>query len=220
MRLFASSLAALALAASIGCTAAKAGTFNYTNYTVLSPVTVGLVDAHRNVYSTASAGQITLYPSIGAALSTFCFDIQHDLTRAGTLTTGTFLTGAMATSINALLSNALPLLASDRNVSAALQVAIWKTEYGSELSVYSSNSAVLSKASSYIGNLASGLWKADATKAVAFLNGNGIDQSQIYLTALPNAVPEPATLSILGLGLAGLVALRRRVTRSPAMAAS
>lgn len=216
MRLFVSSLAALALAASISCTAANAGTFNYTNYTVLSPATVTLLDAHRSVFTTADAGQITLSPSIGTALSTFCFDIQHDLTPSGSLTSGAFLTGTIATSINALLSHVLPLLATDSDASAALQVAIWETEYGSELTVISSDTAVISKTDSYISNLTSGAWKADTTKAVAFLNGNGVDQSQVYLTA----VPEPATLSILGLSLAGLVALRRRVTRSPAVAAS
>ena len=216
MRLLTSSFAALALTASIGCTAANAGTFGYNNYSVLSPATVTLTDTRLGVDETGLAGQVTLYPTIGTALSTFCFDIQHLLTQSGTFTTGTFLTGTIASSINALLAHVLPTLATDSDASAALQVAIWKTEYGRDLTVTSQSTTVLSKADSYIASLTSGAWKPDATKTVAFLNGNGIDQNQIYLTA----VPEPATVSILGLSLAGLLALRHRVIRKRAAALS
>jgi hypothetical protein len=216
MRLLTSSFAALVVAASIGCSAANAGTFGYNNYTVLSPASVTLTDTPLGVSETGLAGQITLYPSSGTALSTFCFDIQHTLTQSGVFTTGAFLTGTIASSINALLSHVLPTLATESTASAALQVAIWKTEYGSNLTVTSQDTAVVSKADSYVANLASGAWKADATKTVAFLNGNGIDQSQIYLTA----VPEPATLSILGLSLAGLLVLRHRISRKRVAALS
>ena len=204
LRYFAQSLAALGFAASIG--AAHAGTYNYSSYSLLNGASVTLQDSKIGVNESGSAGQITLNATSGPSLSTFCFDIKDILKGSGSFTTGSFLTNSIADAVNALISHVAPLLGSDTNASAALQVAIWKTEYGSDLTVTSQNASVLSKADDYRQQVSSGAWQADRTMALAFLNGGGGNQDQIYLSK----VPEPTTIALLGAGLLGLCGVRGR----------
>lgn len=202
MRLFATTLAAVALAASIGT--ANAGTISYSSFTELNPVNVTIKNADPQVDINAGAGEIQLTTAFGQ-LSTFCFDIAHFLTSSGAFTTGGTVAGSLGNSINALLSHVLPTLGTDKDASAALQVAIWETKY-QDISITSSNNSILSKATGYIQNVTTGSWAADPTKTVALLAGNGANQDQIYLTA----VPEPASVGLLGFGLLGLLVMRRR----------
>lgn len=107
------------------------------------------------------------------------------------------MTGKFGNEVNALISHVLPTFSLDANASAALQVAIWKAEYGAALSVWG-NEAVTSLAATYLHNLSSGAWTADPNERVAVLVGRG-NQRQVYLSA----TPEPASLAVLGAALLG-----------------
>ena len=181
-------LAAFGLAASIA--SAHAGTLSYSGYSLLNGQNVHLKDTALGIDETVGAGQITLQHINGGntSLATFCIDIADWLQSPGSFTTGTFVTGALGTTVNALLTHVAP--SQELNASAALQVAIWKAEYGSALTV-SGNDTVTNQASTYLGNISSGLWQADPSMQVLKLDGNGSNQSQAYLAR----VPEPATLA-------------------------
>ena len=135
--------------------------------------------------------------------------------------------------ITALLQNGA-LQTQNAINTAALQVAIWEVEYGTAASSYSLSSltntsqnfyftttsdtnstAVLTQAAQELTYAANGTWAlSNATIAYELNNGSGV-QDQVYLNTVAsgggnNPAPEPATIGILGLGLAGLWAARRK----------
>ena len=188
------SLAVLSAVVASLAGAAVASPMTYTGYTVLNNQTVTLSDPSLGVNEAGGSGQITFTGTntAGGTLSTWCVDIKDFLLGSGSLDQGTTLALASTNSINALLANATPLLAGNYDASSALQVAIWETEYGSALTV-SGPSSMMTLANTYVSDVTTGAWKADATRQVAFLSGAGVNQDQVYLAPVPRAdVARPA----------------------------
>ena len=179
----------------------------YSGYTVLNNQTVTVTDAALGIEGeSGGAGEVTLEQmSFGGSLQSWCVDIADELLTSGGFTGLTVMTGALATEINALISNAGPQLGSDSDASAALQVAIWEEDYGSGLTV-SAPARVAALASTYQADVANGTWRADGGMAVAELTGGGRNQSQVFLVA----VPEPASGVLLLAALAGFAWRWRR----------
>ena len=207
MTSFRSNLLAALSGVLLSAAPALAEPITYASYSVLNSQSVTLSDPAQGINKAGGSGQISLNGtnSIGGMLRTWCIDIAHMLQSSGSFTTGTVLSGDLGTQINALITHGTAQLDQDPNASSALQVAIWKVEYGSALTVTAS-ADVLALAGTYVANVGGGSWSADPTMQVAVLAGNGSNQDQAYLTA----VPEPASVAALAAGLFGMGLLRRR----------
>ena len=187
----------------------------YTSYGVLNnqnATITFLTGSKAGTSETGGSGQVTLNGITnndvsGDPLNTWCVDVYDDLAGSGSFSTVTSYASAnpLFAEIDALISHATTqLLSQDYDASAAIQVAIWKVEYGNTVSITSAQS-VNDLAMTYVDNVTNGTWQADPNTAVSVLHGVG-NQDQAYLAN----VPEPASMAMLVMGLIGTGVIGRR----------
>ena len=200
----------------------RATPLTYDSYSVLNNQTVRLLDPALGFNETAGSGQITLHGGNvpGGLLAMWCIDIPDWLQQPGSFASTGVAGGAFGSKLNALLSHASQFLPTTYDASSALQIAIWKVEYGTGLSVTTPySSTILPLADAWVANVsgANPLWKADPGMQVTTLLANGRNQDQAFLSAVPSvgptAVPEPVSILVLGAGLLGLGFMQRNRTR-------
>jgi len=212
----------------VGSHSASAATFQYSGYTLTNPQNI---DITSPLNASGQMGQIALQgtgPNSGQTLLAWCLDVftylQNSgnyqispLTTAGSGGSNPPLTNVQISQIGSLMvnGNALIKTSSDTNVSAALQLAIWLTEYGNTFAYTNVSSAVKTLAATFQSYVQQGgQWYCpNCTVTLLTLNG---DQSLGY----GSVVPLPGALPLFASGLVGLGLLRWRRKRKNTIPAS
>lgn len=211
---------------------ASAATFTYGSYNVADPQNINILTPNNVV---GAAGQITLVgagANTGQTLKAWCLDVFTYLTNSNTyqissLTTAgaggsnPALSATQLAQIGALMVNGGALVGSATDVSAAVQLAIWRTEYGAGFTYSGLSAAVTNLANLYLANVANGGIWSGTSYAVTLLSASG-DQTLGYASGEQNGeltpTPLPAAWLLMMTGVAGIgyVARRRRKTDGPA----
>lgn len=230
------SLAALCVAAFlVKPDIASAATFTYNSYNVANPQSINILTPNA---VTGLAGQITLHGSganAGQTLQAWCLDVFTYLTNSATYTISSLttsgaggsnpaLTTAQMAQIGALMVNGNALINSSTDVSAAIQLAIWRTEYGASFTYNGLSASVTSLANTYLANVATGGIWSGPTYIVSLLSATG-DQTLGYANGdqqgelTPTPLPAAWLLMVSGMAGVGYVARRRKKQNGAAAAA-
>jgi hypothetical protein len=226
--------AAVACALTIAAQA-RADTFTYSSYSILNPQDISISKPTSVV---GEAGQITLTGSgptnAGQSIIAWCLDVYDFLNSSGIYQIGQLttagvggqnptLTANQINEIGSLMAHGDTLLTNHNSpqyqfISAAIQVAIWTIEYGSNNFKYTTDSHVASLAQTYVFDvLNGGVWAPTANEySVTLLSERG-NQNLGYV----DPTPLPAALPLFAGGLSALGLLgywrRNRAPRSVAV---
>jgi hypothetical protein len=157
----------------------------------------------------------------------YCVDLFHEIEPNQTYNGVTFTTNGVVN--NQMINNKnqiawllLNITATTADQQAGLQAAIWEEEYGNAFSLITGGNIAadetadlnaLSEAGSYSSTLYT---QVDWITPPYTTSGWDKDENNDYLQGLvgvPDPVPEPGTLSLLGTGILGIAGLvRRRMT--------
>jgi hypothetical protein len=191
-------------------TDARAGTFTYQNYG-FSGENVHITDISlvvNNEYG--GAGLITLNGS--SAIAAYCVDIADWLLGSGTYNTGVNptanpnLAGLSIFTGHSKIADIGALMANGSNY-AAVQVAIWETEYGAAVTITPDNQQLQAVANTYFANLQT-LWTVPSSLSLMELTPAGGQTNQTLVYMVP--APEPGSMAILGSAMIALGYVRKR----------
>lgn len=205
-----------------GAKGASATTFTYDSYSVANEQNIQITSPN-NIFG--GMGQIALNGSganAGQTLPAWCLDVSTYLTNTGSyqiapLTTAgaggmnPSLTTTQIGQIGSLMANgnALIKLNAGTDVSAAIQLAIWQTEYGASFSYApgSVSSGVLDLVTTYLADVATGGAWGSAVTNVSLLSQPG-NQTLGFVNSgfSTGETPLPTTLTMMlgGLAFVGL----------------
>jgi hypothetical protein len=191
-------------------TDASAGTFTYQSYGFAGE-NVHITDISlwvNNEYG--GAGLITLNGS--SVIPAYCVDIADWLLGSGTYNTGVNpnsnfnLAGLSSFTGHSKIADIGALIANGSN-DAAVQVAIWETEYGAAVTITPDDQQLQAVANTYFTDLKT-LWTVPKNLSLMELTPAGGQTNQTLVYMVP--APEPGSMAILGAAMITLGYVRKR----------
>jgi hypothetical protein len=210
-------------------------TFQYDGYTITNGQAIQILTP--NNVADNNLGQIVLQgtgTNAGQVQAAWCLDVYDFLTTSGTYTVGPLttvgsggsnptLSDAQISEIGSLMVQGTASINSSTDVSAAIQLAIWKLEYGASFSYSGASSSVEGLADQYESNvMPGGQWFCpDCTVTLFSLDGDqnlGMGSPPATSRSGAGATPLPAALPLFASGAGGLGLLSWRCRKKNAVA--